>query len=159
MLVALGVTLVLTTIVAGVSIVAATGGNGGNGALSSTGSRSGLSTSEPSTTLSPDELNQAWDKTIAAGRIGVMDSNGKYRGTIDARLVTGALDFSQFPKGVAPVLDSSGAIVGYDGPRVGFIERDIVEAPGFDIVDYIAGEDPSLSPDQLNQIRKALGNG
>jgi hypothetical protein len=43
-----------------------------------------------------------------------------------------------YPKGVVPVTDARGAVVGYDAPSVGFVEPSVVESPSFNVNDYVA---------------------
>jgi hypothetical protein len=35
-----------------------------------------------------------------------------------------------------PVTDTRGAVVGYDVPSVGFVERSVVESPRFNVNEY-----------------------
>lgn len=73
---------------------------------------------------------------MASDRHPVLDRQGEVRGFIsndaffNAELPTSSADLYE-------VVSDTGALVGYWGGGVGFVERAVVEAPGFDVAQYI----------------------
>jgi hypothetical protein len=63
----------------------------------------------------------------------MIDHTGKVRGWVPF----GQNDhFANYPKGVIPVTNDKGTVVGYDVPSVGFVERSVVEASNFNVKEY-----------------------
>jgi hypothetical protein len=112
-------------------------------------------TPPPPPTVDPRDI---FDKP----RIGVVDHNGRTRGTIPTSAYLGAMGIQ--PDGSVrpgppgntpvPVIDDEGRITGYWIPSYGFVERSVVEAPGFDPDAFAADGNSSLRSNDKRSKRK-----
>jgi hypothetical protein len=103
---------------------------------------------------------------FAQDRIGVADSRGVTRGTIPTSAWRASMDHSNAREdGSAdptpvPVLDDAGKKTGYWIPTYGFVESEVVDAPGFDPDTFVHEEDlkwwNSLTPEQ-QQLQQEHG--
>jgi hypothetical protein len=66
-------------------------------------------------------------------RVGVLDVNGDVRGTIPRSVYWPIPGEEPAPPSISPVTDDAGDTTGYWVKEVGFVERWVVEAPGFDL--------------------------
>jgi hypothetical protein len=82
---------------------------------------------------------------VSQPRVGVADSHGRTRGTIPTSAWTASMkppvDGQESDSTPVPVLDEHGAKQGYWIPTYGFVESDVVEAPGFDVNTLIHDSD------------------
>ncbi len=83
----------------------------------------------------------------------VVDQTGRQRGYVPFDAVAGLGDFGNYPKGVVPVTDDSGKVVGYVGPYVGFIEKATVDAADFNLESYVARNGAPLNQDQRDRLK------
>ena len=84
-------------------------------------------------------------KAIMQEQIPVVDHNGDVRGTVKRTDLYGANGQAVAQVILAEVHDTEGRLVGYYGNVTGFLERSVVEVPGFDLLTY-AREHDMLPP-------------
>ena len=81
--------------------------------------------------LTPDQERVA--KILAGAKISVVDNEGRHRGWVDGDEYR---DRANAGKLLAVHDDTSGAVVGYIGEYVIYVDKDVAEAPGFDERQY-----------------------
>jgi hypothetical protein len=85
--------------------------------------------------VTPDQ--DAVRRMATADQIPVVDSTGAVRGTVNRTdLYKDGTFEARSPLMLVSVHDDAGKLVGYYGNVTGFLERSVVERPGFDLYTY-----------------------
>lgn len=139
-------------IITGALLVLGTASVATAAAISPSGQGSGAANSEPPSSTLPSEIAKGYDEAKAAGRISVADRTGEIRGYVPFDAVAGSGSFGDYPNGLIPVTSDSGEITGYFAAEVGFIDRAVVEQPGFNLAAYAQTVTPGISQQQIDNL-------
>jgi hypothetical protein len=89
----------------------------------------------------PDTERQAVLRALDQDRVTVVDSTGAIRGTVMKSDLYDEDGGARAPVILATVRGPEGNVVGYYGNITGFLERSMVEVPGFDLLTYAREHD------------------